>query len=131
MTVAKLVQKSSVAVGHYLPVRFASLVAASATLTLQYPIEFNGRITSMRFRVYLGNQLSLQVTPSLIHNDAAQVLIRTVAGGDTYLVGDDEQDSYQLATAFVSGDVLQVQAVNTNATYGYHFAVDFELLREA
>lgn len=123
--------RSSVSVGHYLPVRLAALVAAATTEVLTYSVEFVGRVVSMRFRVYLGNQLSLQVTPVIIHNDAAQVLIRFGQGSVTYLAGDDETDDYTMSAAVVPGDVLQVTAVNTDPTNAYNFACNFELIREA
>ncbi len=122
---------SSVHVGHYLPVRLAALVNGGQTAILTYAVEFTGKVISMRFRVYLGNQLSLQVTPVVIHNDAAQPLIRFGQGGVTYLAGDDETDDYRMAAAVVPGDVIQVTAVNTDPTNAYNFACNFELVREA
>ena len=119
-----------VQVGRYLSVPMAATVAASSAVTLTYPVEFPCTITQLRFRVYLGNQLSMQVVPSLNHNNSLQPLMRFPSGSKQYLEGDDENDVYRLSQRAEPGDVITVTATNTNASNAYDFSCTFELLRE-
>ena len=108
----------------------ALTVAAGASGDLDFPITYDGRAKKLRYRLYQGNQLSLQLRPVVLRREEEIDLVRYPANGKTYLDGDSEDATLEIDHGLEAQvDVLRIKYKNTDLTNPYDFRVDVSIWR--
>lgn len=105
---------------------FSDKVLANTTFEDKFRLPYNCTIEKIIIRLYMGNELALEVDPFLLkHNEVRQNLLNF--RGKSYFSGDEEREEFTIGIPALTDEEIVVKVKNTSLDFDYDFIVSFEL----
>lgn len=110
------------------PFSLSDSVSPNSTQTVEAEVVGDGTLESFSVRIYPGPELQLKITP-FIHRDSGNGprLPLVTAEGKEVIDGDDDKWTWSPSKAVNEGDLIIVEAENTDGTNSYDYRVNFDV----
>lgn len=103
-------------------------VPAASTVRKDFPIQFYASVEQLRVHFNPGPQGTLHVSPKVIKRDGTPILLfRVPTGGNEYMAGDDTVIQSPASQELIPGDIVRIDAENTDAVNAHIVDVTIEI----
>jgi hypothetical protein len=109
-------------------ISFRKQIPASASDIVTERIKAPGTIERVKVKFYQGQQLALQVRPTVEHKGKQiEDLITYAQGTNKNLSGDNDYFEFDVVVSVDYDDEIKIFVTNTDATNNYDLTVDIEI----